>query len=172
MFTSARHMKIIFSSIFFACIFFIVQQKWLLWLGPLATTRSFISEHSYKEINLYYWKYDQLLYEPIQALWVKNKQQNIHYVINCLLTFLYEEEIIPQIVCVETVILNLAESEVFISFDKKPFKKNDPVITKIRLLEALCKSIAPLYSLQKIYFFVKHKPLEDPHIDCSIGWQL
>lgn len=170
MLTPQRHVKtVLFCCIIFACVFFVIQQKWLIWLGPHIKLSS-PSEHIYKEIKLYYWKHDQLQYETIQALWVTQKQQNIHYVINSLLTFLYEEEIIPQVVTAETVILNPSESEAFISFDRKPFKKNSPIITKIHLLEALCKTIAPLYALQKIHFFVKHKPLEDPHIDCSIGW--
>jgi hypothetical protein len=171
MLTPQRYVKTVFVyCIVIACLFFIIQQKWLIWLGPQLEKVSLPSEHMHKEINLYYWKHDQLQHETIQALWVKNRQQNIHYVINSLLTFLYEEEIIPQIITAETVILNPSESEAFISFDKKPFKKNDPIITKVHLLEAIGKSIAPLYVLQKIYFLVKHKPLEDPHIDCSIGW--
>lgn len=171
MLISKRHVKTIFVySILTACLFFIIQQEWLIWLGPQFKKTTFPSTETHKEINLYYWKHDQLQHEAIQTLWVKNTQQNIHYITNSLLTLLYQEGITPQIITAETVIVNQSESEAFISFDKKPFKKNDSIITKIHLLEAIIKTISSLYSLQKIYFLVKHKPLDDPHVDCSIGW--
>ncbi len=171
MLISKRHVKTIFIySILSACLFFIIQQEWLIWLGPQFKKTTFSSTKTHKEIHLYYWKHDQWQDDTIQSIWVNNSQQNIHYITNHLLTLLYEEGIISQIITAETVIINQSESEAFISFDRKPFKKNSPIITKTHLLEALCKTIAPLYPLQKIHFFVKHKPLEDPHIDCSIGW--
>lgn len=173
MFASQRYIRIVLlSSIASSFIFFALQQEWFLWRGPISNISSPLSHHTYKEIDLYYWKHGQLQHETIRALWLENRQQNIHYVINSWLTFLYDEECMQQTVIAETSILSPSESELFISFDRKPFKKTAPIIHKIQFIQALCATIAPLYSIQKIHFLVKHEPLHDPHIDCDIAWPI
>ncbi len=164
--------KAAFASILLAIIFFALQQEWLLWRGPIGTITGHRAQHTCKEIKLYYWQHEQLKNETIQQIWVEDEQQNLHYLINRWLTFLYDEECITQKIGVDTSILNPSDTELFISFDRKPFSKEQSIEQKIQFIKALSATIAPVSTINQVRFLVRHKPLCDAHLDFDVSWAL
>ncbi len=176
MFTPERYItipKIAFvGSILLAIIFFALQQEWFIWRGPLGTVTGHSAQHTCKEIKLYYWQHEQLKNETIQQIWVEDEQQNVHYLINRWLTFLYDEECITQKIRADTSMLNPSGTELFISFDRKPFSKEQSIEQKIQFIKALFATIAPVGTINQVRFLVRHKSLSDPHLDFDVSWAI
>ena len=158
--------------ILLAIMFFALQQEWFIWRGPLGTITGHKAQHTCKEIKLYYWQHEQLKDETIQQIWVENEQQNLHYLINRWLTFLYDEECITQKIRADTTMLNPSGTELFISFDRKPFSKEISIWQKIQFIKALFTTISPVSSINQVRFLVMHKPLCDPHLDFDVSWSM
>ena len=160
------------ASIVCALIFFALQQEWLIWHGPIGAVTEHRAQHTCKEITLYYWQHEQLKHETIQQIWVEDEQQNLHYLINKWLTFLYDEECITQKIHVDTTTLNPSGTELFISFDRKPFSKEQSIGQKIQFIKALFATINPVTTINQVRFLVRHKPLFDPHLDFDVSWAI
>ncbi len=159
-------------SILCAVTFFAMQQDLLIWRGPLDISAYHKTEHTCKEIKLHYWQHDQSKHEAIQQIWVEDEQQNLHYLINRWLTFLYDEECITHKIHAESTMLNPSHTELFISFDRKPFTKEQPIVQKIQFVKALFATIAPVSSIKQMRFLVRHQPVMDPHLDFEVSWSI
>lgn len=159
-------------SFLLAFIFFALQKEWILWRGPLETSDHYKKQHTYKEIELLYWQHEQLKHETITQVWGEDEQQNINYLINTWLTFLYEEKCISHKVCVQATMLNPSKTELFISFDHKPYNNKQSILEKVRFIQTLLKTIAPCTTAQSVHFLVNHKPLVDQHLDFDSDWTI
>lgn len=159
-------------SVCIASVFFCVQRGWLLWLGPTYRPPIHTPQQSQKEVQFFYRNNGNIAHESTQLLWCSDEQQNLHYLINSWLTFMYVEHHITKKVVVESTLINATETDIFISFSHKPFYKNQSIIEKLEFIQTLCATIAHVSGVTGIRFLVHHQPLDDPHLDCDISWPI
>lgn len=99
-------------------------------------------------------------------------QTDLQALLNCYLSWLTQERSRKK-VCVETTMLTPSEQTLFISFDRKPFGKQDSIAQKILFIQSLCSIIRQhTSSIRSIYFLLHHKPLHDPHLDFNRSWDI
>lgn len=118
-----------------------------------------------------YWHEHLLQAETKQIVQAEDAQQNLLYLINTWLQFLYNEDMHKK-VHAETVMISPSGNELFISFDRKPFKKQMSIAEKIGFIQNLFKTIRPHTAARKVRLLVHHKPLHDAHLDFNSGWDI
>jgi hypothetical protein len=161
---------IILCSFVSALLFFSLQKKWIIIQKPIIITESIITKTEQKEYTLY-WNSHALQQETKTIILTDNMQKNLHYLLNSWLTYLYEEELHKKL-HIETTMLNRSETELFISFDRQPFGKQQSMQQKIDFIQNLLKTVAQCCSVSKVRFLLRHKQFHDPHLDFSQSWPI
>lgn len=118
-----------------------------------------------------YWHEHLLQPETKQIVRTDDAQQNLLYLINLWLQFLYSEDMLKK-VHAETVMISPSGNEFFISFDHKPFEKQQSIAEKLGFMRRLFKTIKPHTAARKVRLLVRHEPLHDTHLDFSYGWNI
>ena len=153
-------------------IFFALQKEWLILQWPVKIELTTHIQCYKKGCKLFYWNQDSLQQERIELIWSQQEQANIHYLVNALLIFLYDEDLLQKKVQAETTIISPSGAELLISFDRNPFIKQQSIKEKLVLIDALLKTIQAHASTNMVRFLVRHKPLHDPHLDFSYSWPI
>jgi hypothetical protein len=119
----------------------------------------------------FYW-HEHIL-QPEDALVIRSDdtQENLLHIINGWLIFIHNEGMHKK-VHAETAMLSPSENELFISFDRQPFSKQQSIGEKIGFIQNLCKTIGPHTAAHKIRFLVRHAPMHDNYLDFSSGWSI
>ncbi len=151
--------------------FFAVQKEWIIIQKPAQKKEIINFPHVEQKECILYWNASHLQQETKKIIWTDDISQNIHYLVNTWLTFLYDEELHKK-VHLETAMLNKGGNELFLSFDRSPFGKQQSIDQKLFFIENLYKTISQSTQLQKIRFLVQHKPLQDAHLDFAQSWPL
>lgn len=151
-------------------LFFALQKELIIIQKPGLTYTMNIPLVEQKECTLF-WNAQQLQQEQKKIVWTDNITQNIHYLINAWLTFLYDEELHKKIHA-ETTMLNDGQNELFISFDRCPFGKQQSINQKLFFINNLAKTVGQCTNIHKIRFLVRHKTLQDPHLDFEQSWEI
>lgn len=118
-----------------------------------------------------YWHEHLLQSETKNIVQTEDAQQNLLYLINTWLLFLYNEDMHKK-VHAETVTLSPSGNELFISFDRRPFEKQMSIAEKLGFIHNLFKTLRPHMAARKVRFLVRHKKLHDAHLDFSFGWDI
>jgi hypothetical protein len=166
----------IIGSCFFAGTFFFLTYNKLLIIhfnsGRNYSTHTQSTEYK-KAVTLYFWTPQGWHQEESHILWAKDNAQNINYLTNRWLSILDEENLHSKKVIAQTVALSATGQEAYISFDRYPFEPETSTYTKYMFIEGLLKTLrSQNIKISTIRFLVHHKPLEDYHLDFSIGWPL
>ncbi|MEX0848941.1 MAG: hypothetical protein WD055_01835 [Candidatus Dependentiae bacterium] len=159
---------IIICSVMSALLFFSLQKEWIIIQRPIPTTEATTTKTEQKEYILY-WSAHALQQETKTIIWTDNMQKNLHYVLNSWLMYLYEEGLHKKL-HIETAMLNRSETELFISFDRQPFGKQQSIQQKTDFIQSLLKTVAQCCSVSKVRFLLRHKQFHDPHLDFSHSW--
>jgi hypothetical protein len=151
-------------------LFFAFQKEWVILQKPAHINHVQVPHTEQKECTLF-WNTTLLQQENKKIIWTDDIAQNLHYVMNSWLTFLYDEELHKK-VHVETAMLNNSQTELFISFDRYPFGKQQSIDEKLFFIKNFTQTIAQCTNITKIRFLVRHKPLQDPHLDFGQSWEI
>jgi hypothetical protein len=145
-----------------AFLFFAIQKEWIIIRIPNNIKTIPCAANRVCEL---YWHPSKLHTGKRRLLWTEDEQDNIHRLISCWLAWLYNEEMLKRI-NVETVMISPSADELFISFDKKLFSKNQSIHEKLACIHSLAQTIKPHTHARKMRLLVHHAPMEDVHIDC------
>lgn len=158
---------ILVCSIIGGSVFFAIQEE-LIILN--LHKKDAIIQHKQAQTNMctFYWDPIQLPHETMHIPRTDDEQKNLTQLINSWLTFLHSEGIIKNI-HVESVLLSSSHNEIFVSFDRYPFDKQQSIDQKLQLIRYLCDTIRPHTNAQKIRLLVHHAPLQDMHLDFMSG---
>jgi len=162
-------------SFFIGTTLFLYFQGWIILQYPYSKkqNRNLLSVVSIdkKRIKFFYWNNNAWCTEESNLIWSPQNEENILYVINNLLTLMHEEEILQKKISIESVMLSPTGQEAFISFERNPFRKEASTFEKWKIIESILKTIGEnKIPIQSIRFLVRHKPLEDYHLDFSKSW--
>lgn len=124
-----------------------------------------------KMITLYVRSRDTWRTERQELLVTNDTAENMRLIVTSWLNFVQDEHNIEKKVAVQSCALSASGQEMYISFDRNPLPKEQPIIAKWLLIEGLLKTIRenkiPLVS---IHFLVHHQPLQDPHLSFDLPW--
>ena len=152
-----------------AALFFAIQTERIIFNTPGKSHVA--SKQTQTTACTLYWHDNMLQPETKQIMHNGNAQEHLAYIINTWLLFLYNEDVHKK-VHAETVMLSPAGNELFISFDRNPFNKQQAIHEKLGFIESLFKTIRPHTAARKVRFLVRHAPMCDAHLDFSCGWDV
>jgi hypothetical protein len=151
--------------------FYAISKQWLIIHYPRQTQVVRNETVEKKKVWLWYWHQEKWKSEQVDLIWSSHKAKTIKYLIDSWLNLLDEEKITSKKVSLQTALLSPSEQDVYLSFDRNPFTKEQATIDKWFWIEGLLKTIRDNgISLQGVYFLVHHQPLHDYHLDFSNAW--
>lgn len=126
-----------------------------------------------KQGKLFFWNKGKWNHESTEILLSNNPTEFITHIVNKWLTLLEEEGLMAKRVMVSHVLMNGAGNEIYISFDRYPFNKENSCYEKLMWVEGLLKTLRDNDSvITHINFKVRHTPLQDYHLNFSSPWPL
>lgn len=126
-----------------------------------------------KTIALHYWHHGSWHTEKNQLIITDNAAKALTYLINTWLTLLDEEKIMRKKIELQTALVSPTGHELFLSFDRTPFGPQQSTYEKWMWVEGLLKTIkAHTTSIDRVSILVRHKPLQDMHLDFSNAWPI
>lgn len=161
---------------FFCSIFyFAYNQQWIIVKNPFYahnekhTIEQIMTQK--KKIKHFFWHQDAWRQEIVEILWSDEKGHALSSLITSWLTILDEEKINLKKISLQSVAISSTKQEVFCSFDRNPFNKQQSTFEKLLWIEGLMKSIRESgIKIQSVRFLVHHQPLTDTHLDFSNAW--
>ena len=150
------------------------------WPGKQRTPTTAYHHATKKSITLQYWHHGSWHTEKNQLIMVDDTAQALAYLISSWLTLL-DEEIVrtsaPQIstkkVELQTALISPTGHELFLSFDRTPFSPQQSIYEKWMWIEGLLKTIKAYdATISHVHLLVRHKPLQDIHLDFSNPWPI
>jgi hypothetical protein len=157
-------------------MFFGWQRGWYIISFPSSLSEKKLYDETAtakKKGTLFFFKDDRWYKEEIELLINEHKEYALMYLINSWLSYLEEETLTKKQTSVQTAILNRSKTELFISFDRNPFNKEDSITEKLMWVESLLKTIRTFdTTVNEVRFLVHHEPLSDVHIDFSKSWPI
>lgn len=130
--------------------------------------QSEMSAH-HKTVRLYFKKEMKWYHETTTLVWHShNDADNITTLVTQWLSVLIDEHIIPLHTTLESTAIAGTGSDVYLSFDRSLFEKNDATVTKWAIVESLMKTLHAVNgSLQSVTLQVHHEPMVDDHLELS-----
>lgn len=126
-----------------------------------------------KIYKLIFWNNNRWQIDQKEIIDTDNKIKNLNHLVTSWLNWLEEEQIMHKKISVQSIMLNNASTEAYISFDRNPLNKEQSTFTKLMWLESLLKTLRENNTnLQAIYLLVHYKPLIDSHLDFSHPWPI
>ena len=159
-------------------IFHAYQKEWIILLLPHQTTDSPVQNQSEeitytpKKIVLFFFKHEKWHTENNSVIWSSNVTENVKMLTNNWLTLLEDEKIIDTDTQVTSAIIT-ENKELFLSFNKDLFDKQDATLTKLMIIESLLKTLREnKIPAQSVRFLVHHQTMTDDHLNFSISWPI
>jgi hypothetical protein len=159
-------------------IFYAIHKGWLIFNLPCNTLhdqKNTTTAHSpiQKKITLFFWHNESWQKESTQLVWTDHQGQNTLYVVNSWLCLLDDEKITHKKVSLQAAMLNPTGSELYLSFDRSLFFKQETTYTKWMLIEGLLKTLRENgIRPQSVRFLVNHEPMQDNHLDFINSWPI
>lgn len=126
-----------------------------------------------KKVTRVYWHNESWHAEETELLWSEDKAEIVLRLITSWLSLLDEEKVMEKKVSVQSAVLTQSGVEVYLSFDRNPFNKNQSTYEKLMWIEGILKTIRENgIHIQQIQFLVHHQPLHDFHLDFSNPWPI
>jgi N-acetylmuramoyl-L-alanine amidase len=155
-------------------LFFVLYQQWFI-LNPalFAQEKSSISSSALEKkiIALIYYDNESWKSEDKEIIWSPITEKNATYILQSWLNLLDEESLITKKTNIQTTLLSPSKKELYISFDRPPFRQEDDTHTKHILLESILATLrnSPL-GIESVHFLVHHQPMQDDQLDFSRPW--
>jgi hypothetical protein len=170
--------KIIFISflaLFVGIIYFAFNKEWIIFRRSLTNNQFQPSrtKNTKKECTLTYWNNNEWHHEKIIVLWSDNQANNCKQLINELLLLWDEEHLLNKKITLESALISASGQELFLSFSRNLFDKEEPLFIKWMRIESILKTISNQHTLiQQVRFLVQHQPLRDTQLDFSQSWPI
>jgi len=168
----------------FACgiFFFLVQRNVIILDAPfgkksVAQERARVLQEKTvirKKIRYYFFKDERLEHEDVMLMWHKgNIAANLKHLTNNWITFLQDESLIKNGVCLESVALSAFNEQAYLSFNQSFLARSRSVFQKWALVESLFKTIrCAEIPIRSIAILVENNYMRDDHLDFSYPWPI
>lgn len=126
-----------------------------------------------KPVKLMYWHHDQWKHEKVEIIWSSQQAVTVKHLIDAWLTLMDEEKMMEKKVSLQAAIASPSEQELYLSFDRNPFSKEDSTYDKWMWIEGILKTLRENgIKFQFVRFLVHHQQLNDYHLDFSNPWPM
>jgi len=155
---------------------FAYHKEWIIIVPPYAIATVEVEGKDqnvdHRKVQLYFFKHKQWHTEEINSIWSYDAALNAKTIINNLFILLEDEKIIDKDVQVISSIIS-SSKELYLSFNKEPFNKQDSIYTKLMIIQSLLKTLRNnKIPVQSVRFLIHHQTLVDDHLNFSISWPL
>lgn len=171
--------SIIITILAFLCgaLFYAYNQGWIVIHYPTNAaanhTQGNAAAPQKKKVKLFFWHNGSWKTETTTILWSNNKATALSHLINRWLTLLDDEGLLNKKTTLQTALLAPSEQELFLSFDRSPFSRQQSIQEKLMFVEGLLKTIRDTNTgIQAVRFLVHHQPLIDDHLDFGHAWPI
>ncbi len=154
------------------------QKEWIIFLLPHQTTSRPTEvnlpniTYAPEKITVYFFKHERWHSEHNSVIWSSDMAQNVKTTVNNWLALLEDEKIIDTDIQISSAITTI-NKELFLSFNKDLFDKQDATFSKLMIIESLLKTLREnKIPVQSVRFLVHHQTLVDDHLNFSISWPI
>lgn len=150
-----------------------INDQWIIICSPFLNTKKpeLASKTTKKHAVLYYWHNNSWHQEQASILYCDNISNNIKLLINEWLSLNEAEQIIEKKVALESALICTSGQELFLSFSRNIFGKDESLFGKWMRIEGILKTIRENNNaIQTVRFLVHHQPLRDTQLDFSFSW--
>jgi len=168
--------KLTITSFIIGIILYAYQKEWVIIIPPTQNisypTKDTNHNIEHRKITLFFFKHNAWQKEQMNTIWLSDITQNIKTITNNWLILLEDEKIIDKDIQVVSAVISPAK-ELFLSFNKEPFHKQDSTYTKLMIIQSLLTTMHEnKIPVQSIRFLIHHQPLIDDHLNFSISWPI
>jgi hypothetical protein len=164
------------SALLLGIFIFLYQKEYIIFnIKSSPATVSIPAIAQKKNTSLHYWQSDQWHTEQMPLILCQNTASNIQLIISRWLQLMYDEKIIRKKATLQSALINYDQKELFISFDRAPWNKENSTFEKWMAIEGLLKTIKEnddLHTLKSIRFLIDHQPINDYHLDFTNSWPI
>lgn len=169
-----RYMLISSGMFFTGMLFYAFYNKLIIIRLPVQRAALFERRSAFrKQVPLWYFNGSSYIKDDKELIISSNTQSTLQDIVASWLSFIEEEQGLPNKTSVQAVMLDAHKHTAYISFDRKPFAEKQSTYEKLMFIEGLLKTLkdSPV-PLKKVQILVHHTPLEDPHLDFSKAWSI
>lgn len=157
--------------------FYAYQNSWFIVCLPSVQSQSrdpaMQAENTSRKVTLMWWHDREWKKECIEMIWPNDMSFAIQALINNWLQVVSEEKNEHNNTLFQTVLLSSNKKTIYFSCTRNPFDQSLSIQDKLLWIEGLCKTLCSNgISATHIQFLVKHKPLNDSHLDFSYAWPI
>ncbi len=139
----------------------------------LLDTKSATPAGSKKKVLMSYWQQGKWYTEAQESMCPLNKSEHIHYLINCWLNILAEEQIMDKKVSLQTALIPASGNDVYLSFDHNPLPEECSTFELYMWVEGLLKTLREnVAGINNVQLLVNHQPLQNNLLDFSNPWPI
>ncbi len=171
---SFRYMAISLAMLLLGMIFYAFYNKLIIIRLPVRRSALFERRSAFrKRVHLWYFNGTSFVKDDKELIFSANTQSTLQDIVASWLSYVEEEQGLPQKTSVQSVMLDAQKNTAYISFDRSPFITKQSTYSKHMFLEGLLKTLkGSTIPLKKIQFLVHHKPLDDRDLDFSHAWTI
>ena len=126
-----------------------------------------------KNIKLYYMKNNKPYHDEASVIWSDITEDVLKNMVNTWLSFMYDEQLIDRKIHLENVLLSESGQVAYLSFDSIIILQDWSIHKKWNFIESLLKTIKnSSLNVQSLVFLVKHKKMQDEHLDFTHEWPI
>ena len=157
-------------------VMYAYQKEWIIIVPPYTVAEhqpeSIDQDVQHHNASIFFFKHKQWHKEMVNMIWSADAAQNVKTVTNNWLTLLEDEKIIDKDIQVVSAVIT-SSKELFLSFNKDPFNKQDATYTKLMIIQGLLKTIHEnKIAVQSVRFLIHHQTLIDDHLNFAISWPI
>ena len=171
--TNKSYFFIALLSFIMALLLFAYQKEFII--IRIGTKKTIVEDtvQAYKKnIILFYWNNDWHT-EEVPLLLSNHAISNLQQVISQWVQLLTEEKILTKKVTLQAVLMNYDGNELFISFDRVPWNKQNSTFEKWMAIEGLLKTLRTFDStIKKVRFLISHQQMKDTHLNFTNSWPI
>jgi len=169
-------MLLLVSLFFLGAAYFILTHGWIIFRYPSYKTESNQTARSLRagkrNVTLFFWHNNKWNKERVDVLETNDAADTVAHVVNSWLTLLEDDQVMSKKVSVQSAMLS-PNKQLYLSFDRNPFNKQNATYKKWMWIEGLLKTIREnKLPVQSVRLLVHHQPLQDYHLDFSQSWPL
>ncbi len=152
-----------------------INDQWIIVRSPFTRMNKpeLQKKFTKHQATLYYWHNNAWHQEQSSILCSDTMSNNIKQLINAWLSLTESEHIIEKKVSLESALLSSSGQELFLSFSRNVFGKDESLFAKWMFIEGILKTVHENNDqIQSVRFLVHHQPLRDTQLDFSFSWPI
>lgn len=157
-------------------IFVGINDQWIIIRNPFTEAFKPVSRKKPApcQATLYYWHNNSWQQEKASVLCSENQSSNIMQLVNAWLSVVENEQITEKKVTLESALVSPTGQELFLSFSRNIFDKDESLFSKWMRVEGILKTMRENNKNQfrLVRFLVHHQPLRDTQLDFSFSWPI